>query len=158
MGKIRLLHDAKKCQLGRPRSVPLPMRTHAFLKAASLVLLTLFLAPSVEAAKKKKKPKPPTTDQVILPQTTARNQIEFVSEIGINMNNAVLAPIDLKFSRDVRPDLVGLRDNLLDESKEKPAASEETYQAAVRLTNAWLSALQERETRRASLGMAAPPV
>lgn len=110
------------------------------------------------APKKKKKSAPPKPEtQVVVPETKAENQIEFVSAIGTSMNSAVLSPIDWKFTRDVRPDLTGLRDNLLDEAKAKPVASPETYAAAVRLVDAWLAALKERETRRASMGLTPPP-
>lgn len=74
-----------------------------------------------------------------------------------NLNGSVLSPLELNFGRNIRPDLIALRDNLLDEAKEKPVATPDTYKAAVRLTDAWLSALDERETRQASLGMTPPP-
>lgn len=133
------------------------MRTPFVFRLLCTLTIIGSLVPSLEAAKKKKKkPAAPATEEVV-PATTAKNQIEFVAEIGTSMTNAVLAPLEVKFNRNVRPDLITLRDNLLDEAKEKPAASLDTYKSAVRLTDSWLSALEERDNRCASLGMSAPP-
>lgn len=123
-------------------------RSVALKILGALFLSSLITVPLQAADKKKKGPgKPPA----------ARSRIEFVADVGSDMNDSVLAPLDKKFARDIRPSLIKLRDDLLDEAKFKPAASPASYDLAVRLVNAWVSALQERETRRASLGLAAPP-
>jgi hypothetical protein len=114
----------------------------------SCTLMLLGGMSALDAAPKKKKK---STGE------RAKNQIEFVAQVGTGMNSAVIAPLNVPSSRNIRPSLVSLRDNLLDEAKLKPVASTATYNAAVRLTNAWLSALEEREKRRAALGAAAPP-
>lgn len=44
-----------------------------------------------------------------------------------NLNGAVLSPLELNFGRNIRPDLITLRDDLLDEAKEKPVATPDTY-------------------------------
>ncbi len=124
------------------------------LAVCILVLMGALSSPAFSAKKKKPAAKKPS---VVVPATSAKNQIEFVSSIGTEMNSIVLSPIDLKFNRDIRPELLALRDNLTDEAKVHPVASQDTYKTAVRLTNAWLSALNERETRRASLGLTPPP-
>jgi hypothetical protein len=122
-------------------------RSTALKSVGLLILSALFALPLHAAEKKKKGPGKPHA---------AGSRIDFVAEVGSDMNDAVLAPLEKK-SRDIRPSLVKLRDDVLDEAKFKAAASPATYDAAVRLVNAWMSALQERETRRASLGLAAPP-
>jgi len=135
------------------------MRTTFLLRIICTLVILGTLTPGLQAAKKKKKkPADPSAAEVTVTEnSTSKNQIEFVAEVGANMNVAVLSPLEVHFSRNIRPDLVSLRDNLLDEVKEKPAASPDTYKTAVRLVDAWLSALDERNTRRGSLGMAAPP-
>lgn len=133
------------------------MNTRIARTAVCLFILAAAVTPAFAAAKKKKKPAPKPQPEVVVPETKYANQIDFVAQVGTSMNNAVLMSLDVKLSRDVRPDLIALRDNLLDEAKAKPAASPDTYKVAVRLTDAWLSALQERETRRASLGLTPPP-
>jgi len=127
------------------------MKTRLVLKTASVLMLSVLLALPAHAAKKKKKAEPST------PPPAAKSQIDFVAQTGAEMNDAVLAPLDKTAAHDIRPTLLRLRDNLLDEAKEKPVASPATYKAATKLVDAWLSALKERESRRASMGMAAPP-
>jgi hypothetical protein len=129
------------------------MHTRAFLKVTSALTVSAMLALPVHA-KKKKKP-----DQTPSPAADQgpKNNIEFMAQTGSEMNEVVLSPLDKPFAHDVRPSLVRLKDNLLDEAKEKPVASAATYQTATKLVDAWLSALKERESRRASMGLAAPP-
>lgn len=126
------------------------MRSRFSQNVVCMLAIFLALAPVFGAPKKKKSggKEAPAAE---------KTQIEFVAEIGSSMNSNVLAPIDQRFNKDIRPDLISLRDNVLDEAKAKPAASPETYATAGRLINAWLSALQERETRRATMGFTPPP-
>ncbi len=116
----------------------------AILFNTVVVLLTLALP--LHADGKKPKPGPPQF----------KNKIQFVAWVGADMNDSVLAPLG-KNGPDVRSSLIRLRDDLLDEAKDRPAASPATYDMAVRLVNAWLSALEERQTRRATLGFSAGP-
>jgi len=110
------------------------------------------MVPVLHAEKKKGKGKDATAS---VPRK--KNKIGIVADIGPSMNMAVLSPLDANIKRNIRPDLLALRDDLLDEAKTGPIASPATYTAATRLIDSWLSALGERETRRASLGLAAPP-
>jgi hypothetical protein len=85
------------------------------------------------------------------------SEVEVLATIGTKTTSAVLAPLTVSF-RDIRPDLIALRDNLRDEAAQQPAASAATYQLANRLCEAWLSALAERDTRRREFGAKAPAV
>jgi hypothetical protein len=87
----------------------------------------------------------------------AANQVELVSKIGVSTTAAVLAPLNVSF-RDIRPDLLAMRDNLRDEAVQKPVASAATYQLGTRLCDAWLSAVAERDARRREFGANAPAV
>lgn len=87
----------------------------------------------------------------------AASAIDFVATVGPQMNETVLSPLDAKLNKDVRPDLLLLRNDLLDEAKASPVASPDAYQAAIRLADLWLAALNERESRRGTLGGTAPP-
>jgi len=128
------------------------MTSRSLVRITLIILSAIVVAAAAPAAPKKKK-KPESAPA----KPDTKNQIEFLVTAGANMNDAVLAPLEKNFAHDIRPTLIRLRDNLLDEAKDHPAASRQTYAAGARLVNAWLSALQERETRRASMGLAAPP-
>ncbi len=84
-------------------------------------------------------------------------QIEVLATVGNTTTSAVLAPLAVSF-RDIRPDLIALRDDLRDEAARQPVASAVAYQLGDRLCEAWLSALAERETRLREFGAKAPAV
>ncbi len=130
------------------------MRVHLTQTVTCILAIFVAFTPVFSAPKKKKKSRDPKPEVVA---AIAKNQLEFVATIGTSMNSTVLSPLDKEFSHDIRPDLAALRDNLLDEAKANPVANQPTYAMAVRLTDAWLSALKERETRRASMGMTPAP-
>ena len=131
-------------------SLPFNVKTPLTIRIIMCLVALLATMPVLHAEKKKGK-------EATVLVSKKKNRIGIVADIGPSMNMAVLAPLDANIKRNIRPDLLALRDDLLDEAKARPVASPATYTAATRLIDSWLSALGERETRRASLGLAAPP-
>ncbi len=81
-----------------------------------------------------------------------KSQLEIFTGEAPKITSAVCAPLSVPLA-DYKAPITYMRDNLLDEAKEKPSASEQTYQMAAKLCSAWLSALEEREQRVSSIGI-----
>jgi len=86
----------------------------------------------------------------------AKSQIDIFAEEGPKITTAVGAPLSVPVA-DYKAAITFMKDNLLDEAATKPVATQETYQVAAKLCAAWLSSLDERDKRLASLGQKGGP-
>ena len=90
---------------------------------------------------------PQLTTAVTAALTLDPNQplLETFSPLAPNASAWVLAPLDEGVPPNVRQNLTYLREDLLDEYKEKPKASQEAYKLAHQLCSTMISALDERD-------------
>ena len=79
--------------------------------------------------------------------TLAPNQplLETFSQLAPNASAWVLASLDEGVPSNVRQNLTYLREDLLDEYKQKPKASQDAYRAAHQLCSTMIAALDERD-------------
>jgi len=77
--------------------------------------------------------------------TSAMPPLQTLSQEAPNVSDWVLAPLNVSVPSDIRTNMELLRENLLDEGKMKPVASQETYAAASQLCSALISALDDRD-------------
>ncbi len=71
--------------------------------------------------------------------------LEAFSQLAPNASAWVLAPLDEGVPSNVRQNLTYLREDLLDEYKEKPKANQEAYKLAHQLCSTMINALDERD-------------
>ena len=83
--------------------------------------------------------------ETALVQTDANQaRIEVLKEQGPNAVEWALAPLDQMVPGDIRQNLTFLREDLLDEGKQKPKASPAAYTLASQICNTLLTTLEER--------------
>jgi type 1 glutamine amidotransferase len=89
-------------------------------------------------------------------QTEANQaRIEVLKEQAPNAAEWALAPLDQSVPGDIRQNLTFLREDLLDEGKQKPKASPEAYALGSQLCNWLLQILEERTQTQARAGLRA---
>lgn len=71
--------------------------------------------------------------------------LEMFSQLAPNASAWVLAPLNESVPPNVRQNLTYLREDLLDEYKQKPKASQDSYRAAHQLCSTMIAALDERD-------------
>ena len=85
-----------------------------------------------------------------------KSAIDIIAETGPMTTENVLEQLDAKQLPQVRINITALREKLLDEAAKTPGSSPDTYEAAVVLCNAWLAALDERDSTMAAESKAPP--
>lgn len=75
----------------------------------------------------------------------ARPLLETFSQLAPNATEWSLAPLDEEVPPNVRQNLIYLREDLLDEHKQKPKSGVKAYKAAHQLCTAMIAALDERD-------------
>jgi hypothetical protein len=78
--------------------------------------------------------------------------LQVLSEEAPNVSNWALSPLDDDVPDGIRQNITLLRENLLDEASGKPAAGPQAYDAAAKLCNALISALDDRDKTRTRYG------
>lgn len=78
--------------------------------------------------------------------------LETFSQLAPNASEWVLAALDEGVPPNVRQNLTYLREDLLDEYKQKPRAGQDAYRAAHQLCTAMIAALDEREQTLVTAG------
>ncbi len=89
------------------------------------------------------------------PAAASRTQIAVLIEQGVNANHWVTADLDQAVPSEIRDHIVVLREDLQDELKSKPAANQDAYAKGVRLCNALIEVLDERDQKAAHAGFRA---
>jgi hypothetical protein len=75
-----------------------------------------------------------------------------LSQQALNAIDWVLAPLDQSVPGDIRRNLTALREDLLDEAKDKPAAVPEAYAMGRQLCDTLMAVLDERDATLARVG------
>ncbi|HEY1053299.1 MAG TPA: hypothetical protein VGE39_26190 [Prosthecobacter sp.] len=95
---------------------------------------------------------PPTSAGLTISLNPNLPLLETFSQLAPNATEWALAPLDESVPPNVRQNLVYLREDLLDEHKQKPKAVTDAYKAAHHLCSSMVSALDEREVARVHAG------
>ena len=102
---------------------------------------------------------PATPSNVSVPATIKTDadqpRIEVLKDQAPNAVEWALAPLDQMVPGDIRQNLTFLREDLLDEGKQKPKASPAAYALASQICNTLLTALEERNQTLAHAGFRA---
>lgn len=106
-------------------------------------------------------PRGPATNSQPRPESVAiqtdanRSRIDILKEQAPNAVEWALAPLDQAAPGNIRQNLTFLREDLLDEGKEKPKASAAAYALGSQICNTILAAFEERNQARARAGFRA---
>jgi hypothetical protein len=88
----------------------------------------------------------------VFPTSSDQPPLETLSQEAPNATAWVLAPLDQAVPDGIRQNLTTLREDLLDESKAKPAAGPEAYAIGRQLCDALIAVLDERDANLVRFG------